>query len=186
MGAPQLVCGRDARFRAPPAQIPASGFPALGSCLGSKGKTLCCLPYAVPRTGHALLPVLRPGRVLRARISLGPPPSLHPLRGRSQAFVRSLRRSLAVSGVSSFVPVWVCHRSFLQLPRPLFGNFVGTTGQSDSLRPYIGGLRPQASHRGPRRHRRGRSQGLPVLAHGASTHARGLVSTAPGLASPRD
>lgn len=33
----QLVCGRDARFRAPPAQIPASGFPALGSCLGSKG-----------------------------------------------------------------------------------------------------------------------------------------------------
>jgi hypothetical protein len=105
---------------------------------------------------------------------LGPPPSLHPLRERSIAFVRSLRRSLAVSGVSTFVPVWVCHSSFLQLRCPLFGNFVGTTGRSDSLRPYIGGLRPQTSHRDPRRHRRGWSKGLPVLAHGASTHARGL------------
>ena len=34
------VCGRDARFRAPPAQIPACGTTALGSCLGSEGKAL--------------------------------------------------------------------------------------------------------------------------------------------------
>jgi hypothetical protein len=62
-----------------------------------------CLPYAVPRTGHAL-PVLRPGRVLRARIPLGPPPSLHPLRERCVTFARPFRRALAVSGVSTFVP----------------------------------------------------------------------------------
>jgi len=36
--------------------------------------------------------------------------------------------------------------------------------------PYIGGVHLSASHRGPF----GRSQGLPVLAHDASTHARGL------------
>jgi hypothetical protein len=36
--APQLVCGRDPGFPGPPAQIPASGLPALGSCLGSEGK----------------------------------------------------------------------------------------------------------------------------------------------------
>jgi hypothetical protein len=36
----ELVCGRDAGFPAPPAQIPASGTTALGSCLGSEGKAL--------------------------------------------------------------------------------------------------------------------------------------------------
>src|SRR5262245_33070851 len=35
---PQLLCGRDAGFPAPPAQIPARGITALGSCLRSEGK----------------------------------------------------------------------------------------------------------------------------------------------------
>src|SRR5262245_44182162 len=35
---PALLCGRDAGFPAPPAQIPARGITALGSCLRSEGK----------------------------------------------------------------------------------------------------------------------------------------------------
>jgi len=58
----------------------------------------------------------------------------------------------------------------LQLHRPLFGNFVGTTGQSDSL------VRTSVACACwlPTAALAGRTQGLPVLAHGASTHARGL------------
>ena len=65
---------------------------------------LRCLPYAVPRTEHAL-PALSPGRVLRTRIPLGLPPSLRPFRRRRSASARYRRLRLAVSGVSAFVPV---------------------------------------------------------------------------------
>ena len=61
----------------------------------------------------------------------------------------------------------------LLLRRPLFGNFVGTTRQSDSLRPYIGGLRPQTSHRSPRRHRQGRRPAGQGLRAGSSRLGRG-------------
>jgi hypothetical protein len=58
--------------------------------------------------------------------------------------------------------------------RPLFGDFVGTVGQSDSLlrssMARVLGL-PIAAHGTIRR---GQMQGLPVLAHSASTHAQGL------------
>src|SRR5262245_51508998 len=63
-----------------------------------------CLPYAVPRTRHAL-PAQCPERVLRPRIPHGLPPSLHPLRGRTSLSTRTFRLRLAVSGVSTFVPV---------------------------------------------------------------------------------
>jgi hypothetical protein len=58
----------------------------------------------------------------------------------------------------------------LQLHRPLFGNFVGTMGQSDSL------VRTSMAYAFwlPTAAPMGRTQGLPVLAHGAYTHARGL------------
>ena len=65
---------------------------------------LRCLPYAVPRTVHAF-PALCPERVLWSRIPLGLPPSLHPLRRRRSAFARNRRLRLAVSSVSTFVPV---------------------------------------------------------------------------------
>jgi hypothetical protein len=51
----------------------------------------CRLPYAVQPLGHAS-PVLRPARVVLARVSLGPNPSLHQLRCRSPGFVRRLLR----------------------------------------------------------------------------------------------
>ena len=64
--------------------------------------------------------------------------------------------------------------SSLPPPSPLFRSLVGTTQQSDSLPrtsvAHVLGLSTAA--RNAIRH--GRSQGLPVLAHDASTHARGL------------
>ena len=45
---------------------------------------LCCLPYAFQRLGHAF-PVLRPARVMLARVPFGPDPLLHRLRHRRPA-----------------------------------------------------------------------------------------------------
>jgi len=87
-----LVCGRDAGCPAPPAQIRARGITTLGSCLRSKDSVR--LPYASSRTVHGI-PTQRSGRVLLARIPLGPPPSLHPLRARRSAFPRRFRFPLA-------------------------------------------------------------------------------------------
>jgi hypothetical protein len=82
--------GRDARCRAPPAQIHASGFPARGSYLGClTANRTCGMPYAIQRLGHAS-PVLCPVRALLARVPLGPRPWLHRLRRRSPGFVRRL------------------------------------------------------------------------------------------------
>ena len=47
--------------------------------------------YPLQRTARAV-PVLRPGRVLLARVPFGQAPSLHPLRPRLPGFVRRLRR----------------------------------------------------------------------------------------------
>jgi len=56
--------------------------------------------------------------------------------------------------------------------RSLFGNFVGTIGQSDSL---LRSSMPCARRLHIAAHfARGRPQGLPVLAHSVSTHAQGL------------
>jgi hypothetical protein len=62
------------------------------------------LPYASPRTVHTF-PALCPARVLLGRIPLGPPPSLRSLRKRFAAVLRRFRCPLAVSSVSTFVPV---------------------------------------------------------------------------------
>ncbi len=69
--------------------------------------------------------------------------------------------------------------------RSLFGNFVGTMGQSDSLlrssMDYVLRL-PTTAHR----ILYGRTQGLPVFAQSVSTHARGLrPRQAPDAPRPR-
>ena len=70
------------------------------------------------------------------------------------------------------------------VPPALFGNFVGTTSLSDFLRPFIIGVRPWAFPTRPALPSGGRTEELPVLAHGVSVHARGLRPrrTAPELA----
>lgn len=61
-----------------------------------------------------------------------------------------------------------CHRP--SFSRPLFRDFAGTMGQSDSLvRTSMA-----CAYWLPTAAPMGRTQGLPVLAHGAYTHARGL------------
>ena len=143
---------------------------------------LCCLPYASTHPGHAFPvwclgtrcePAFPSARPLPRPSASGAFPSLGPLGSPWPSPRLHLRARLGLPWV--LVPV----------PSLLFRDLIGTAGQSDSLRPYADGLRPRASHRGPQHHHRGRSQGLPVLVHGASTHARGLSSTAPAPPAPR-
>jgi hypothetical protein len=61
-----------------------------------RGESLCPGPsgqltYTHERAGRAS-PALRPERVALRRVALGPPPSLHPLRGPFRDLVRGLRR----------------------------------------------------------------------------------------------
>jgi hypothetical protein len=96
--------GRDRPCGRPPAQIPACGFAALGSCLGSN--VWPTRPSWVPprgRAGRPTYPTRRMGQtnpaqspesVLPSQISLGYAPSLHQLRRQRcpAAFVRRLPR----------------------------------------------------------------------------------------------
>ena len=56
----------------------------------------------------------------------------------------------------------------------LFARFVGTMGPSDSLKTCMSGYGTCLPRPSPTDNRRGSLQGLPVLAHGVSTHAQGL------------
>ena len=90
----------------------------------------------------------------------------------------ALGSPLAVSPVSRFVPVWGSPWLPLRLGPSLFGGFAGTSGLCDFPCPFIGGLRPWTSRRGPcAPSAQGWSRDLPVLAQGASVHARGLQTT---------
>ena len=80
--------GRDRDCSLPPAQIPACGFPAPGSCRksGVTAWTRVLPRRANPPAGDGLGmpdPVLRPGHRQSSAISPTEPPSLHTLRRRS-------------------------------------------------------------------------------------------------------
>ena len=112
---------------------------------------LRCLPYAVPRTGHAH-PALRPERVLRSRIPLGLPPSLHPLRGRSVGFHSAPQASLGCLRRfhlrARLGPPWPRASASSALVRELRRYYAAVRLPA----PCIDGSSPWTSHRGPRRH----------------------------------
>jgi hypothetical protein len=118
--------GRDRPCGRPPAQIPACGITALGSCLGSDANTHLRTGYtilvfrATSRTQSSALdtpdPALRPGRVLLA---------MFPLAGGLSSTDSAAARAA------------------------LFTGFAGTTPPSDFPRSYISGVPPQRSLSGP-------------------------------------
>ena len=86
---PTMACrGRARDFFLPPAQIPACGFPAPGSCRrsGAIGRARGLLRSADPQAGDGDRmrgPVLRPEHRQSPTIPPTEPPSLHALRRRS-------------------------------------------------------------------------------------------------------
>ena len=130
------------------------------------------LPYASSRTVHGI-PTQRSGRVLLARIPLGPPPSLHPLRERLTAFPRRFRFPLA--RLQRF-------RLRARLGPPWLRSPASSALCSGTSSVLLGSQTPCSVHRcrapvgftSRPTLPRGRPQGLPVLAHSASTHAQGL------------
>ena len=71
--------GRNAGYPAPPAQIPACGITAPGSCLGSDAEALVCLPYPAQLARRAFR-TLRSARGRLVKVPLGHGLSLHGLR----------------------------------------------------------------------------------------------------------
>jgi len=94
--------GRDASCPAPPAQIRTCTFMHPAPTSGNWRRNL---PYASQRLWHTF-PVLSPARALLIRISLGPRPWLHWLRGGLLRVVRQLHSYY--SGVR--LPASVHHR----------------------------------------------------------------------------
>ena len=122
----------------------------------------CCLTYPLQRTGRAV-PALCPGRVLLARVPLGQPPSLHPLRRRLPGLVRRLRRYYGPVRL----PASVHHRrASLDFPtRPAAPSAAGGHGISRFPRevfPRMHGVSDRAGLRRVSRYRR-TGCGLPLL-----------------------
>ncbi len=131
------------------------------------------LTYPVQRTGRAD-PALRPGRVLPARVPLGQPPSLHPLRRWSPSVVRRLRRYYGAVRL----PVVVHHRRVsLDFPaRPLAPSARGDHGLSRFSRevcPYMLGVSDRAGLLGVL-HSRHPGCGLPLPPTASASRRGGL------------
>jgi hypothetical protein len=136
--------GRDASYLTPPAQIPACGTTAPGSCLRSDVRA----PEGACRTRSGTCdrgaPALCPVPGMRRHVPLGPLPSLHLLRRFLGAtFVRRLPRYY--EAVRLPAPVhhgrtpWV-HRADLAA-RP--GQMQGLPGSVHSVSMHARGLRPR-------------------------------------------
>ena len=137
--------GRDRPRGRPPAQIPASGTTALGSCLGCRASSRSSgLSWRSHHIQEVALPPLLPRLAAwRTRSSARGArlPALCPGRAALSVFPLASPLSSADSA-----PVWVCAVS----PRTgLFAGLAGTTGLSDCPSPFISGLRPQPSPSGP-------------------------------------
>ena len=127
--------GRDRDFSLPPAQIPACGFPAPGSCRrsGAIGRARRLLRSADPQAGDGYRmpgPVLRPEHRQSSAIPPTEPPSLHALRRRSSRPCSGASPVLRGSSDSSPVPRQLRLLAFL--PRP--GIATATAGQTRSPR----------------------------------------------------
>ena len=118
-----------------------------------------CLTYPVKRTLQ-VAPELRPGPGLLARVPLGPPPSLHPLRRRRSSFapcVRGFRRYYGTVRLPASV-----HRRYPLTGFPLRTQSPSTwAGHGTSRLPYeVPGCMNRVSDRaGARRHSRYRGVG---------------------------
>src|SRR5208337_4870992 len=127
--------GRDRDCSLPPAQIPACGFPAPGSCRrsGVIGRARTLLRSADPLAGgghRMLVPVLCPEHRPSSAIPPTEPPSLHALRRRSSRPCSGASQVLRGSSDSSPVPRQ--RRLLAFLPRP--GIAAATAGQTRSPR----------------------------------------------------
>ena len=127
--------GRDSDCSLPPAQIPACGFPAPGSCRKSStiGRARTLLRVADPQAsgGYRMLgPVLRPEHRPSSAIPPTEPPSLRALRRRSSRPCSGA--SPVLRGPSDSSPVPRQRRLLAFLPRP--GIAVATAGQTRSPR----------------------------------------------------
>ena len=128
--------GRDRDCSLPPAQIPAGGFPAPGSCrrsgvTGRSRTTIRCSAGPQAGGGHGMPgPVLCPGHRLPSVVPPTEPPSLHALRRRSARPCSGASPVLRGSSDSSPVPRQLRLLAFL--PRP--GIAAATAGQTRSPR----------------------------------------------------
>ena len=127
--------GRDRDCSLPPAQIPAGGFPAPGSCrrsgvTGRSRTTIRCSANPQAGGGHGMPgPVLCPGHRLPSVVPPTEPPSLHALRRRSSPCSGA---SPVLRGSSDSSPVPRQLRLLAFLPRP--GIAAATAGQMRSPR----------------------------------------------------
>ncbi len=123
--------GRDRDCSLPPAQIPACGFPAPGSCRIGRARTLLRVADPQASGGYRMLgPVLRPEHRPSSAIPPTEPPSLHALRRRSSRPCSGA--SPVLRGPSNSSPVSRQRRLLAFLPRP--GIAVATAGQTRSPR----------------------------------------------------
>ena len=123
--------GRDRDYSLPPAQIPACGFPAPGSC--RRSGVIAGLDATDPQASgscDAPCPVLSPGHASPLSFPPTEPPSLHALRRRSSRPCSGASSVLRGSSDSSPVPRQLRLLAFLPWP----GIAAATAGQTRSPR----------------------------------------------------
>ena len=123
--------GRDGDYSPPPAQIPACGFPAPGSC--RRSSVIVGLDATDPQASGSCdvpCPVLSPGHASPLSFPPTEPPSLHALRRRSSRPCSGASSVLRGSSNSSPVPRQLRLLAFLPWP----GIAAATAGQTRSPR----------------------------------------------------
>ena len=128
--------------------------------------------YPLQRTARAL-PVLRPGRVLLARVPFGQAPSLHPLRPRFPGLVRRLRRYYGPVRL----PLAVHHRrASVDFPtRPAGPSPTGDQGLSRFSREVCPGMLGVSDRAGLRRVSRSRRAGCGLPPSSTASASRSEV-----------
>ena len=142
--APSGGRGRDAGYPAPPAQIPACGTTAPGSCLGSNVQAPKGACRTQSNTCDRENPALCPAPGMLDHIPLGQLPSLHLLRRSHRAtLVRRLPRYYEAVRLPTSVhhgrTPWV-HRAGLAITS---GQMQGLPGSVHSVAVHARGLRPR-------------------------------------------